>query len=55
MLLPSEEINEMVRNSALSDEIEKQAVKEGMVTLFDEGQAAVLSGKTSVEEIRRVI
>ena len=55
LLLPSEEINEMVRNSALSDEIEKQAVKEGMVTLFDEGQAAVLSGKTSVEEIRRVI
>ncbi len=55
ILLPSEEINEMVRNSALSEEIQQQAVKEGMVTLFEEGKNAVLSGKTSVEEVRRVI
>lgn len=55
LLQPSEDINELVRNSALSEEIQKQAVKEGMVTLFDEGKAAVLSGKTSVEEVRRVI
>jgi type II secretory ATPase GspE/PulE/Tfp pilus assembly ATPase PilB-like protein len=38
-----------------TEKIHDQAVKAGMVTLGQDGQRLVLAGKTSIEEIRRVV
>ena len=38
-----------------SREIEKQALEQGMRTLWDDGLAKVMSGVTSLEELGRVL
>lgn len=50
----SETIKEMTVRMATSDEIERQARKEGMVTMFEDGIIKAAQGITSVEEILRV-
>ena len=52
-LLPmSDEIRELIGGS--TKKIHDQAIEEGMVTLKQDGYRLVLSGDTSLEEIRRV-
>ncbi|MDP2676317.1 MAG: ATPase, T2SS/T4P/T4SS family [bacterium] len=53
-LYVSEAIKEMIIRSASSDEIARQAKKEGMVTMFEDGIAKAAQGLTSVEEVLRV-
>ncbi len=50
----SDEIEKMILREASSVEIMKQALKEGMVTLEEDGVMKVLEGVTSVSEIVRV-
>ena len=44
----------MILNHASAEEIEKQARKDGMKTLFESGLEKLLAGETSVEELFRV-
>lgn len=53
-LYVSESLKEMIIRSASSDEIERQAKKEGMVIMFEDGIAKAAQGLTSVEEVLRV-
>ena len=50
----SEEIARLVIANAPSTEIKKVGVKDGMVTLFDDGVRKVLGGVTTFEEVKRV-
>lgn len=48
-------IKDLVIKGATSDEIEKQARTEGMLTMFEDGIFKAAQGLTSVEEILRVV
>jgi len=50
----SETIRQMIVKSATSDEIEKQARAEGMLTMLEEGFIRAAQRVTSIEEILRV-
>jgi len=54
LLIPNEEISDMVNRHATSHEIEKAAVKQGMVTLSDSARQYVLDGITSISEMSRL-
>lgn len=47
-------IKEMIVSRATSDDLEKQAKKEGMVTMFEDGFMKAAQGITSIEEVLRV-
>ena len=49
----SEEIREMILNRCSSAEIKAQAVKEGMLTLRNDGVMKLKDGITSLEEVLR--
>ena len=44
----------MIVSSATSDEIQEQAIKEGMITMQIDGLIKAILGMTSIEEILRV-
>jgi type IV pilus assembly protein PilB len=48
-------IKELVIKGATSDDIEKQARKEGMMTMIEDGIFKAVQGQTSIEEILRVV
>lgn len=48
-------IKELILKSAISDEIEKQAKSEGMMTMLEDGIFLCVAGITSVEEVLRVV
>ncbi len=50
----SDTIREMIVERKTSDVIKKQAVKEGMVTMFEDGVQKVLNGVTTLEEVLKV-
>jgi len=50
----SETIQGMIGSKATADEIEAQAKKEGMLTMFQDGMVKVLKGVTTLEEVLRV-
>ncbi|MBI4087573.1 MAG: hypothetical protein HY434_01965, partial [Candidatus Liptonbacteria bacterium] len=50
----SDAIKDMVVRHATSDEIEAQARKEGMITMFEDGIIKAAQGITSLEETLRV-
>ena len=54
VLVMSEEISEMVLAHASSSKIHRQAEKEGMLNLQQDGILRVLEGATTLEEIMRV-
>jgi len=54
VLAASENISRLVLEHQPTQAIERQAIKEGMVTLKQDGFLKVLAGKTTVEEIMRV-
>jgi type IV pilus assembly protein PilB len=48
-------IKELILKSAVSDEIERQAKSEGMMTMLEDGIFLVVSGVTSIDEVLRVV
>lgn len=55
-ILPvTETIKEMIVKQATSDQIQKQAIKEGMRTMIEDGFIKAAQGATSIEEVLRVI
>jgi type IV pilus assembly protein PilB len=50
----TEAISEMVAKRATSDEIERQAQKEEMIRMIEDGMIKAIQGVTSIEEILRV-
>ena len=54
VLAVSREIRDLVSARADSDVIHAQAVKEGMVTMFEDGVEKIMQGLTTIEEILRV-
>ncbi len=54
-LLVTETIKEMIVKQATSDQIQKQARKEGMQTMVEDGFVKAAQGITSIEEVLRVI
>ena len=50
----SDPIRRMIMNHATSGEIQKQACKEGMRSIYEDGLLKCLDGRTSYEEILRV-
>ncbi len=51
----TEEMRELILSGASSDQIERLAVSQGMVTLRTDGLQKALSGQTSLEEIIRIV
>jgi len=54
LLLMSDPLRRMVMRHATSGELQKQAVSEGMRTMYQDGLLKCLRGVTSVEEVLRV-
>lgn len=50
----TEKIRTMITGKATSEEIQKQAVSEGMITMLQDGLNKVSSGLTTIEEVIRV-
>ena len=48
-------IKELILKSAVSDDIERQAKSEGMMTMLEDGIFLVVSGVTSIDEVLRVV
>jgi len=55
VLLMTQTIKEMVMKDATAAEIEVQAKKEGMLTMFEDGIYKCVTGLTTIEEVLRVI
>ena len=55
VLIVDEKVEEMITNSASEAEIKKYAVKNGMITLTEDGKEKVKDGLTSYQEIARLI
>lgn len=51
----TEKIRNLISKKATSDEIQKEAMAEGMVTMLQDGIDKVSSGLTSIEEVLRVV
>jgi len=54
LLENTEEIENLIKKGSSTDLILKQAVKEGMTTLKQDGIFKVLNGLTTMDEVRRV-
>lgn len=55
VLKMSPAIKELIMKGATSSEIEAQAVKEGMLTMIEDGIFKAVQGHTTIEEVLRVI
>jgi type IV pilus assembly protein PilB len=55
VLKMSPSIKELIMKGATSAQIEDQAKKEGMVTMIEDGIFMVVQGKTTIEEVLRVV
>lgn len=53
-LIISEKVSALILNHGTTDEIEKQGVIEGMITMKQDGYMKVLEGVTTLEEVLRV-
>jgi len=53
LLILNDEIRSAVNRNASSSELEEIAVKHGMITLKQDGEAKVAAGVTTAEELRR--
>ena len=51
----TKEMEKLILSSPAISEVRDQAVKEGMITMLQDGYLKLLSGITSLEEIRRVL
>ena len=50
----SEEVEKLITHNATTEELEKQARAQGMITMVEDGFFKVLQGITSIEEVMRV-
>lgn len=48
-------VKEIILRSGTADEIEDQAMKEGMMTMLEDGIYQAVQGKTTIEEVLRVV
>ena len=55
LMLMTEQLEGLAAAKASRDEIERQAIRDGMRTLWDDGLAKVAAGLTSLEELARVV
>jgi type IV pilus assembly protein PilB len=55
VLLLSEEIQRLIVARASSDDIRRQALEQGMIPLRHDGLAKVAAGRTTLEEVSRVV
>ena len=55
LLKPTLKLNDMVNNRLSDHEIRTQAIQDGMGTLDSESRRLVIEGKTTIEEITRVL
>jgi len=53
-MIVSQQVGRMIFARASAEEIENQAVEEGMITLKQDGYLKALSGITTIEEVKRV-
>jgi general secretion pathway protein E len=54
VLTVSETLSRMIARNASKEELTKQALEEGFITMFEDGVNKALEGKTTIEEIYRV-
>ena len=54
VLMISEIISRMIAKNATKEELTRQAVKEGFISMFEDGVNKALAGDTTIEEIYRV-
>jgi len=54
VLYVTDGIQKLITENSTSDQIEEQAKKEGMITMFEDGIVAAAMGITSLEEVLRV-
>jgi len=54
VLVVSVTVSQLILSHATSQDIEKQSIKEGMITMKQDGFLKVLEGTTSIEEVLRV-
>jgi type IV pilus assembly protein PilB len=55
VLPATNKVRTLITKKATSDEIQEQAVSEGMVTMLQDGLDKVASGQTTIEEVIRVV
>jgi len=48
-------IKDLIEKNASADRVQEEAVNEGMITMFEDGFIKAVEGKTSIEEVLRVI
>ena len=53
LLILDDELREAVNRNASSGELEKIAVRHGMITLKEDGEAKVAAGVTTADELNR--
>ena len=54
VLSVSETLSRMIARNASKEELTKQAMEEGFITMFEDGVNKAMEGKTTIEEIYRV-
>ena len=54
VLVISEVMSRMIARNASKEELTKQAIEEGFISMFEDGVHKALEGKTTIEEIYRV-
>ena len=54
VLVVSETMSRMIARNASKEELTKQAIEEGFISMFEDGVHKALDGKTTIEEIYRV-
>ena len=55
MLKVSSTVKDLIIKNATTTDIETQAKKEGMITMFEDGIFKAVQGITTVEEVLRVV
>jgi type IV pilus assembly protein PilB len=55
MMTSTDAIDRLIISRASANEIRAQAIEEGMRTIAQEGVASVLDGRTSLEELGRIV
>ena len=50
-----EKVKSLVNSGSTDIEIKKAALEEGLISLDQAGRELVLSGKTSIDEVKRVL
>ena len=55
LLVPGEKVKSLVNSGSTDIEIKKAALEEGLISLDQAGRELVLSGRTSIDEVKRVL